>query len=238
MSETPNLALPLLASNQAQKHVTMNEALARLDALAMPRVTSASLAEPPESAAEGEAYIVAPAASGAWLGRENSMAFRVNGGWSYAAPKAGWKLWAEDRCEEVLYTGAAWIPAPLGPVREGAFMRGAIVHGDVTMQAGGGFDSEIVIPDRAMVIGVTGRVIDDIAGAGLTGWRLGVAGFSNRYGSGVGLQAGSSVNGVTSQPVSYYAPTPLRIEPEGGDFAGGAARLAVHYLALTPPDIL
>lgn len=236
MSETPNLALPLLASNQAQKHVTMNEALARLDALAMPSVASAALAEPPENADDGEAYIVAPGATGLWAGREHSLAFRINGGWSHASPKVGWKVWVEDRREEVLYTGTAWISAPLGSVRDGAFMRAALVQADVMMLAGGGFESSVIIPDRAMVIGVTGRVIDAIAGANLTGWRLGVAGSSNRYGSGVGLQAGSSVNGVTSQPVSYYAPTPLRIEPEGGDFTGGSVRLAVHFLVLTPPD--
>ncbi len=32
MTETPNLALPYLQSQQAQKHVTLNETLRRLDA--------------------------------------------------------------------------------------------------------------------------------------------------------------------------------------------------------------
>ena len=73
-------------------------------------------------------------------------------------------------------------------------------------------------------------------GAGLTGWRVGVDGSTNRYGSAIGLPQNSSFSGVTDAPVGYYGDTPLRIEPEGGDFAGGDVRLAIHYLGLTPPD--
>lgn len=236
MSETPNLSLPLLASSQAQKHVTMNEALMRLDALAAPSAKSASLTEPPLNANEGDAYLIAAPAAGLWAGREGSMAFFANEGWSYAAPKPGWRVWVEDRGEEAIYTGQAWSMAPLGPVRDGAYMRAASIVSDVTIEAGSGFDSLIEIPDRAMVIGVTGRVITAVEGAGLTGWRIGVAESTNRYGSGIGLPVDSTVNGLTSQPVSYYMPTPLRIEPEGGDFSGGVVRLAVHYLSLTPPE--
>jgi len=89
-----------------------------------------------------------------------------------------------------------------------------------------------------MVIGVTARVIADITGAGVTGWRLGVAGADDRYGSSIGLAKDSVLNGVTGAPVAYYADTPLLISAEGGAFDGGQVRLAAHYILLTPPEIV
>ena len=40
MQTTPQFNLPLIQSGQAQKHITMNEALTRLDALAQLRLIS------------------------------------------------------------------------------------------------------------------------------------------------------------------------------------------------------
>jgi len=91
-------------------------------------------------------------------------------------------------------------------------------------------------PDRAVVFGATARVLTAITGTGVTGWRLGVSGATDRYGAGVGLAQGSSLNGVTGAPVGYFADTPLVIDAEGGDFAGGSVRLCLHYMILTPPD--
>ena len=70
MSQTTrNLALPLIAAGQAQKHVTHNEALTLLDALAQLACLDRDLAAPPVNPAEGDRYIVAgPAPTGAWAG--------------------------------------------------------------------------------------------------------------------------------------------------------------------------
>ena len=62
---TPNLALPFIAQGQAQKEVTHNEALLRLDALVQIAVRSRSLAAPPGSPADGERWSVAAGATGA-----------------------------------------------------------------------------------------------------------------------------------------------------------------------------
>ncbi len=66
MTGTTHLDLPLLAAAQAQKHVTLNEALTRLDAVVQLSVRSRSIANPPASAGEGERWIVgaAPPAPG------------------------------------------------------------------------------------------------------------------------------------------------------------------------------
>ena len=41
------------------------------------------------------------------------------------------------------------------------------------------------------MLGVTGRVVAALAGPGLTGWRIGVAGSDSRYGSGLGMALNS-----------------------------------------------
>ena len=58
MSETGSLSLPLLLPSQAQKHVTVNEALVRVDALASSRVETRDQTVPPTSPADGETHIV------------------------------------------------------------------------------------------------------------------------------------------------------------------------------------
>ena len=66
---SPRLGLPYLAAGQLQKHVTLNEALARLDALTQTAVVSCTTAAQPASPAEGALYILPPGATGAdWAG--------------------------------------------------------------------------------------------------------------------------------------------------------------------------
>ena len=59
MSQTsPTLELPLVMPAQAQKHVTVNEALLRLDALVRTVVESRSGTVQPLSPGNGEAWIL------------------------------------------------------------------------------------------------------------------------------------------------------------------------------------
>lgn len=75
MSQTPNLSLPYIAAAQAQKHVTHNDAIRALDAIVQLAVLDLNLATPPASPTEGDRYIVAASATGAWM---------------FYAPKEGW----------------------------------------------------------------------------------------------------------------------------------------------------
>src|SRR5690606_39351977 len=93
----------------------------------------------------------------------------------------------------------------------------------------------LVIPGHAMVIGVTARVMAPITGT-LTEWQLGNDGAPDRFGSGLGLAAGSWARGLLSQPTSYYTPTALELTAVGGDFTGGNVRLAIHLLEIDLPD--
>ena len=104
---TVNLELPYILPSQAQKHVTHNEALQRLDALTQLTVT-ASLSTPPSDPQEGSCFDIATAPTGAWAGKAGRLALRQDGDWIFIAPREGWRGWflAEDRLK--LHDGSAW----------------------------------------------------------------------------------------------------------------------------------
>lgn len=108
MTDTPRLSLPLLAAGQAQKHVTHNDALMRLDGLVHLTVDSRSQAGPPASPTELSAFIVPAGGTGAFAGRADQVALFEDGGWSFLVPRAGWQAWVIDEAEHNLWTGTEW----------------------------------------------------------------------------------------------------------------------------------
>lgn len=109
MSETPLLQLPLLEAGQAQKHVTHNEALLRLDALIQLSVISRSVAVPPGTPVDGDRYLLGASPTGLWSGHGGEIAARQAGSWIYYPPRKGWRLWVEDEDALLAYNGTAWI---------------------------------------------------------------------------------------------------------------------------------
>ena len=110
MSETKRLALPLMAEAQAQKHVTHNEALLKLDAIVQLSVRSRGLADPPDAPADGDAWIVAAGGTGQWNGHDGEIALRQSGAWVFHAPRTGWVAWVEDERRLVTHDGSGWAP--------------------------------------------------------------------------------------------------------------------------------
>ncbi|WP_066476292.1 DUF2793 domain-containing protein [Bosea sp. WAO] len=108
MSETPRLSLPLLAAGQAQKHVTHNDALMRLDALVHLVVASRTQSVPPAAPAETAAYIVPVGGAGAFAGHQDELAIFEDGAWSFLAPRSGWQAWVSDEAEHHVWTGTQW----------------------------------------------------------------------------------------------------------------------------------
>jgi hypothetical protein len=88
--ESLHLKLPYLAAAQAQKHVTHNEALRRLDNLVQLAVLGSTRTDPPETPAEGDRYIVATGGTGAWAGHDGDLASFVDGAWDFDTPEDGW----------------------------------------------------------------------------------------------------------------------------------------------------
>lgn len=234
MARTRRLHLPLLASAQAQKHVTVNEALVRVDALAAPVVLSRSSSEPPTSASDGDMYVVAPDATGDWEGEGGNFALFDNGGWLFCLPHAGKRAWVVDERREIVHDGDGWVEA-LGAAAFGAGAALCVSAIDHVVTSGASSTTTDFIPDKAIVLGVTGRVIAPLVGPGLTTWRLGVSASADRYGSGLGTALNSFVEGVTSGPLTYFGATALVLRAEAGAFSGGVVRLCAHYLKLSPP---
>lgn len=94
MTTTFHLDLPYIAGSQAQKHVTHNDALSRLDAAVHCAVLDRNRMVPPSSPADGDRHIVAAGASGAWTGHAHAIAFRADGVWDFLEPRNGWCVWS------------------------------------------------------------------------------------------------------------------------------------------------
>ena len=107
---TLNLAIPLLSTAQAQKEVTINEALNRIDLLLAAGVISNSLSAPPASPATGDAYIVAASPSGAWAGQANALAY-FDQVWRFIPPRQGMVLWVASTASLMVHNSGSWGPA-------------------------------------------------------------------------------------------------------------------------------
>ena len=110
MSQSTNLHLPYIAAGQAQKHVTVNEALLRLDALVQANAISRVTTSQPASPSDGEVYILPPGKTGAsWSGMSNhALAYYRDGVWEQLAPRAGWTVFLRDENRHVVFSGSAW----------------------------------------------------------------------------------------------------------------------------------
>lgn len=233
MSDTFQFGLPLVQAAQAQKHVTVNEALARLDAVAQMRVQADDWEVGPASPVEGEAYVVGPIASGEWAGQAGNVAIYSNGGWVFLVPKVGWRAWNVLLKAEIVFDGVSWVRFAGVISTGGAASLQRVVEIDHTV-AGAVSVTANVIPSHAQVIGVTARVISAITGTGVSSWSLGVSGAADRYGNGLGLGLNSYAKGMTG-PLTYWADTALELTADAGSFDGGVVRLAVHFVELEVP---
>ncbi|WP_320198323.1 DUF2793 domain-containing protein [Agrobacterium sp. rho-13.3] len=104
--QTSRLELPYILSSQAQKHVTHNEALQRLDAITQLTIKG-ELTQPPQTVSEGDCFLIAPAATGDWANKTGKIAFRQDDAWIYLAPREGWQAWfTENNRLKVLRSGS------------------------------------------------------------------------------------------------------------------------------------
>ena len=106
--ETVRLSLPLLQPAQAQKHVTHNEAIARLDSLVQLVLQETGRTSPPASIVMGTAFGIGASATGAWSGRDGEVAIAISGGWDFVVPEPGWQAWDLSTGRAVHWTGTDW----------------------------------------------------------------------------------------------------------------------------------
>ncbi|MEM7723342.1 MAG: DUF2793 domain-containing protein [Pseudomonadota bacterium] len=236
MTDTPVLGLPLVAPAQAQKHVTVNEALSRIDGLTQIVLAAVDVTTPPVAAPEGDIYAVPPGAVNAWTGQAGKLALSQNGGWVFVAPRRGWRAVVLDAGAPAIFDGMAWRVGAVTLDESGAGLSMRSVSVDVSVEAGGSVTTPVIFPERSLAFGVTGRVVSALTGTA-TAWDLGVTGDPGRYGTGLGMAQNSWVNGP-SMPLVYWSPTALELTAQGGDFAGGTVRLVAHFAELQLPDAI
>lgn len=113
MTTTTHLGLTLVEQSQAQKEVTVNTALTRIDAMLNTGAKDKDLSTPPGSPAVGDVYIVAGSPTGDWSGQAKSVAY-FDQIWRFVAPREGLTLWVNDEDKAYTYDGSNWVAQPLG----------------------------------------------------------------------------------------------------------------------------
>ncbi|AXI44766.1 hypothetical protein C1J03_01185 [Sulfitobacter sp. SK012] len=105
---SPILNLPFILPSQAQKHVTHNEALRRLDVVVQLVVQSVGATDPPSLPVEGQAFALGPSPNGAWASQGGSIAAYLDGAWYFVTPHEGWRAW--DSAAQLLraWNGTLW----------------------------------------------------------------------------------------------------------------------------------
>jgi len=111
MPNSPNLVLPFIEAAQAQKHVTHNEALRVLDAAVQLSVLDRDLTSPPGGPSDGDRYIPASGATGAWSGKDLNIAAWQDGAWTFLVPREGWLCWVADEDKLLVWDGSSWVEA-------------------------------------------------------------------------------------------------------------------------------
>ena len=231
MADTTNLVLPLIAASQAQKHVTHNDALLRLDALVELSIIDRDLTVAPGSPAEADRYIVGASATGAWAGQDGKIAAFLDGVWTFLAPRAGWRAWVEDEGLTIVHNGTSWLDALAASPFE-ATTAFKILEEEVTVASGAFVDSTIQIPNRGIVLGVSTRTTQAVAGA--TSYDCGVSGNTSQFGGTLGVALGSTNAGVIG-PSAFFAATAIRLTANGSNFTGGKIRVAIHFIEVAVP---
>jgi hypothetical protein len=118
---TPRLALPELLAAQSQKHVTVNEALLKLDALSCLYLLGQFVNTPPASPADGDCYLTGGSPTGAWSGYAYKIAACLDGGWRFHTPFDGLQAILAPNNARLVYVGGAWLTVGADRYEEGTF---------------------------------------------------------------------------------------------------------------------
>ncbi len=253
MSVSSNLKLPYLQAAQAQKHVTINEALEIIDVALQLSVEDKDLSAPPADPAEGVRYIVAAGASGTFAGHEDDVAVWRAGAWIFLSPQVGWRAFVRDENRLYVFTPAGWSATASeggGAGSVAASLTGTTLaidvdaaHGEVdlsplvTTDAGAlvtGTLDEARLPASLSGLTLTGTLSQDYANLayGGTGLSVSVADNGNAY-----LAGSTGPGAIDGQSRLYWSRAAGCWRTEGafeadGLGVGGASPDGVNRLAM------
>lgn len=114
-STTPRHGMPLLYVGQAQKEVTVNEAILACDFL-IDRTIQGVASAPPASPGAGMMWLVGKDATGGFSGKSDHLAGWSEGGWRFFAPQEGMRVFDRSLSACRYYLQAWAVPvAPAAP---------------------------------------------------------------------------------------------------------------------------
>jgi hypothetical protein len=132
MPNSPNLGLPYIVANQAQKHVPHNDAVAMIDGLLQLSLVSRGLNAPPPSPSDGQRWLIGAAPTAEWLGQAGLIGLRNAGAWQFLTPRKGWAAWIEAENTLLIYDGVNWIAPPIPQVTQNLSLVGINAAADST----------------------------------------------------------------------------------------------------------
>ena len=218
--QSDNLSLPYLQPAQAQKHVTHNEALKRLDLIVQAAVIDRDRTAPPAAPAPGDRHLVAAPAGGAWTGWEDSLAAWDGTAWSRIVPRPGWSLRCLAEARTLVWDGTAWT-AEGGAGGTSGEVTGAALFG---VNATADTDNRLAVASPAVLFSHDGaghQVKVNKAGAPDTASLLFQTGFSGRAEMGT---AGSDAFAIKVSPDGSTWTTACAFSPATGEMSGAAVQ--------------
>lgn len=174
---TPNLGLTELASNHVLAYLTINSALDIIDAAAKVGVANMTLTAPPGSPVDGDSYVVAATATGAWVGKENQIAAYRSGAWIFVDPPNGKPIFDQETERFFVWDGTAWrhfagslrrktpmclaahgIMDGVATVQTSAFTGMSLRTAELSSSADSGYEQEFELPKHASRENVNARI--------------------------------------------------------------------------------
>lgn len=226
MSEqTRNLALPYIMAAQAQKHVTHNEALRKLDALVQMAVVDRTHAAPPTTPVESDRYIVAAPATGAWSGHAQEIAAFQDGAWTFATPREGWLAWSIAEAKLFVFHLAAWTEADTSGHAISTGRLGVNTTADTTNRLAVKSDAVLLSHDDVTPGSGDLRVVLNKQSSGATASFMFQTGFSGR--AEIGMAGSDKLSFKVSANGSTWT-SPIVIDPATGFVGIGTASPAAR----------
>lgn len=146
-SSSPRLQLPYILPAQAQKHVTLNDSLRRLDFLVQGCAKARNISAQPAQPLEGDSYILPASPTGESWGQMTPHAIAVftDGYWEEFTPPVGFRLW--DKSEDILlvFGDQGWTPLKAQVENTGQF--GINTEADAVNRLAVKSDSELLSHD-------------------------------------------------------------------------------------------
>lgn len=143
MTTTPLLGITDWAAAQASPWLVHNDAIRLLEQGSMWfSVKDKDLATPPGSPADGDGYIVAASATGAWAGQDGNLAFYVaTSGWKFLTAVNGMNAYVQDEGQQYRRVAGAWSTTPDSGIPTGGATGYALVK-----QSAADYDVDWAVP--------------------------------------------------------------------------------------------